>query len=148
MRGFSGKGGLACFRKNIICFPQELLELQQLQELISNLSPHDLVDVAVQEPGSETPILRRARILSREDFGFFVDVPGHSSRLAVKRNQIRRRVVLPWKPSDLRDYLIIFRRRNVLKDEYVEDLRTRRVFVKNLLPVSYTHLTLPTILLV
>ena len=89
----------------------------------------------MKEPGSDTPILRRGRILSREDFGFFVDVPGYSSHLAVKRNQIRRRVVLPWKPSDLRDYLVIFRRRNALKDEDVEDLRARRVFVKNLLQI-------------
>ena len=102
---------------------------------MSNLSPHDLVDVALHEPGSETPVLRRARILDRLDSGFLVDVPGHSSKLTVTRDQIRRRVVLPWKPSDLRDYLIIFRRRNASKEEYVEDLRTRRVFVKNLLQI-------------
>ena len=51
------------------------------------------------------------------------------------RDQIRRRVVLPWKPSDLRDYLAIFRRRNASKDEYVEDLRTRRAFIKSLLQI-------------
>ena len=102
---------------------------------MSNLSPHDLVDVALHEPGSETPVLRRARILDRLDSGFLVDVPGHSSKLTVARDQIRRRVVFPWKPSDLRDYLIIFRRRNASKEEYVEDLRTRRVFVKNLLQI-------------
>ena len=124
MRGFSGKSGLSCFRKNIICFPQELLELQQLQELMSNLSPNDAVDVAIQEPGADTPVLRRARILDRLQSGFLVDVPGHSSCLSVTREQIRRRVVLPWKPADLRDYLVIFRRRNASKNDYVEDLRT------------------------
>ena len=135
MRGFSGKSGLSCFRKNIICFPQELLELQQLQELMSNLSPNDAVDVAIKEPGADTPVLRRARILDRLHSGFLVDVPGHSSRLSVSREQIRRRVVLPWKPADLRDYLVIFRRRNASKDDYVEDLRTRRAFIKNLLQI-------------
>ena len=51
----------------------------------------------------------------------------------MQRHQITRRVRLPWKPRDLRDYLIIFRRRNATKDEYVEDLRARRAFVQNLM---------------
>ena len=40
--------------------------------------------------------------------------------------QIRQRVVLPWKPSALREYFIVFRRRKHQKEEYVEDLRVRR----------------------
>ena len=102
---------------------------------MSNLSPNDAVDVAIQEPGADTPVLRRARILDRLHSGFLVDVPGHSSRLSVSREQIRRRVVLPWKPADLHDYLVILRRRNASKDDYVEDLRTRRAFMKNLLQI-------------
>ena len=35
LRGFRGKEGLSCYRKNIISFPQELLELRQLQESVS-----------------------------------------------------------------------------------------------------------------
>ena len=28
LRGFSGKGGVSSYRENIICFPQELLEIK------------------------------------------------------------------------------------------------------------------------
>ena len=44
-------------------------------------------------------------------------------------NQIHSRVVLPWKPSELSNALIVLRRRRKLTDEYVEDLRVRRNFV-------------------
>ena len=70
MRGFRGKPGLACYRKNIICFPQELLELRQLHEFFSRLAPHDVVTVTVPEPNSEAIIHRRARLLERTADGF------------------------------------------------------------------------------
>ena len=55
--------------------------------------------------------------------------------LEIQTACISRRVQLPWKPADLRDYLIIFRRRNAEKDEYIEDLKVRRAFVENLLQI-------------
>ena len=56
--------------KNIICFPQELLEVKQLQEFFSNVAPHDVVNVALTETGSELPLLRRARLLEHVENGF------------------------------------------------------------------------------
>ena len=76
---------------------------------------------------------RRARLLERTDAGFLAEPEGFDTPQEVQRHQITRRVRLPWKPRDLRDYLIIFRRRNATKDEYVEDLRARRAFVQNLM---------------
>ena len=46
---------------------------------------------------------------------------------------VQQRVVLPWKPSDLRDYFIVFRRRIRDTDEYLEDLRVRRALVSRIL---------------
>ena len=43
---------------------------------------------------------------------------------------IRQRFTLPWKPTDLHDYLIIFTRAHPTRpDEFVEDLRCRRNLV-------------------
>ena len=71
--------------------------------------------------------------MERTDDGFLAKFEGETSLRPVEYSQIRERISLPWKPSDLRDYLIIFRRRNATKEEYVEDLRTRRAFVQNLM---------------
>ena len=133
MRGFSGKPGVSCYRKNIICFPQELLELQQLHEFFTNVAPRDVVNVTLTDVTSDAPMTRRARLLERTDAGFLAELEGFDTPQEVQRHQITRRVRLPWKPRDLRDYLIIFRRRNATKDEYVEDLRARRAFVQNLM---------------
>ena len=38
-----------------------------------------------------------------------------------------QRVQLSWKPSDLRDFLVIFRRRNAGKEECIEDPKGRVV---------------------
>ena len=80
-----------------------------------------------------TVLERRARLLERTDDGFVADVDGFTKPQLIPRQRIRARVVLPWKPSDLRDHLFIFRRRNAEEDEYVDDLRARRSFVRNLL---------------
>ena len=133
MRGFSGKPGVSCYRKNIICFPQELLELQQLHEFFTNVAPLDVVNVTLTDVTSDARMTRRARLLERTDAGFLAEVEGFNTPQEVQRHQITRRVRLPWKPRDLRDYLIIFRRRNATKNEYVEDLRARRAFVQNLM---------------
>ena len=132
MRGFSGKQGLACYRKNIICFPQELLELRQLHEFFSKVAPLDVVTVILKDR-SNLPIQRRARLLQRTDTGFLANVDGYEQPLEIAHEQIRQRIRLPWKPCDLRDHLVIFRRRNARKEEYVEDSRTRRHFVQTLM---------------
>ena len=103
--------------KNIICFPQELLEVKQLQEFFSNVAPHDVVNVALNESGSELPLLRRARLLERVENVFLAQIEGFDAPQVVDQQQLRQRVSLPWKPKDLRDHLIIFRRRNATKEE-------------------------------
>ena len=96
-------------------------------------SSHDVVNVVLPEPSSEVPLLRRARLLERVENGFLAQIEGLDAPQRVDLEQIRQRVSLPWKPKDLRDHLIFFRRRNATKEEYVEDLRTRRTFVQNLM---------------
>ncbi len=81
------------------------------------------------EDSSQAPLLRRARVVRRNETGCLVLLFGETTPQEVSRAQIRRRVSLPWKPSDLRDYLIVFRRHNASKDGCVQDSRTRRVFV-------------------
>ena len=51
----------------------------------------------------------------------------------VPLERVKQRVVLPWKPEDLRDNLIILRRRNARRGDYVEDLRVRRGMLRRIL---------------
>ena len=97
------------------------------------------MNVALNETGSELPLLRRARLLERIENGFLAQIEGFDAPQVVDQQQLRQRVSLPWKPKDLRDHLIIFRRRNATKEEYVEDLRTRRSFVQNLMQLLTTE---------
>jgi hypothetical protein len=77
---------------------------------------------------------RRARLLGPvAGGGFLAEVAGEPAPRVVARADIAQRVRLPWRPSDLRDYLIVFRRRDADRQLYVEDLRVRRRFVVGLL---------------
>ena len=51
----------------------------------------------------------------------------------VCKDAVSKRVVLPWRPEDLRDNLLIFRRRRGREEDYVDDLKVRRVLVQRLL---------------
>ena len=51
----------------------------------------------------------------------------------MKCTEITQRVKLPWKPAELHDYFITFRRRDAEKDDYIEDLRVRRNFITGIL---------------
>ena len=81
----------------------------------------------------------RARLVSRTDDGWLADFGDAGELVEILTSAITRRVQLPWEPSDLRNYLIIFRRRNADKDEYIEDLKVRRALIKELLQIL-THL--------
>ena len=104
-----------------------------MHEFLSNLALQDVVNVSLADETSGAPLLRRARLIERTDTGFLAQVDGYESLQPVEHAHITQRVCLPWKPRDLRDYFIVFRRRNASKEEYVEDLRTRRAFVQNLM---------------
>ena len=67
-----------------------------------------MVTVTVPEPNSEVIVQRRARLLERTADGFLAEIDGSTTPQPVTRAQISKRVRLPWKPSDLRDYLVIF----------------------------------------
>ena len=45
---------------------------------------------------------------------------------------------LPWKPTDVRDYFIVFRRRDAESDTYVEDIKVRRHLVQGALRLLTT----------
>ena len=76
-------------------FPQELLEVKQLQEFFPNVAPHDVVNVALTEPNSDLPILRRPRLLERLENGFLAQIEGYDEPQVVDREQLRQRVTLP-----------------------------------------------------
>ena len=65
--------------------------------------------------------------------GILVRFPDDGGELLVQREDIQQRVTLPWKPRDLSDYFVIFRRKHNRHDEYVGDLRVRRQFIKRIL---------------
>ena len=136
LRGARGRSvGLTSFRKNIISFPQELDDLRTLRCFWTSLEVGDIVNVARGE--SRGPP-HRARVLELGGANVYVQFStGESSW--VDLSSIHQRIRLPWKPSDLRNQLLIFRRRDTLKDCYIADLRVRRNLVCRLL----TLLTLP-----
>ena len=73
--------------------------------------------------------------MRRTDDGWLVHFGDGADLVEVDMSSITRRVQLPWKPSDLRNHLIIFRRRNADKDEYIEDLKVRRPLIEQLLQI-------------
>ena len=64
----------------------------------------------------------RGRAIKIQDAGILVRVHWESEDRLVGSKDVNARVTLPWKPHDLSHALIILRRRNRLKDEYIEDL--------------------------
>ena len=136
MRGGPGRA-LPAFHKNIICFPQEVAELRNLRHYFSSLRENDVVNVRVPGEGNRAAdaegVLRRARVVGMAPKGVRVRVDGMESELEVDMKNVEQRVVLPWRPKDLSDHLIIFRRRHGRKEEYVDDLRVRRKLVSRIL---------------
>ena len=126
--------GLARFRKNIIAFPQELQEVKQMFHFLTNLNIGDLVNVALPDK-DRGEVIFAARIEDFTDDGFQIRIASEPEPRQVSFVQVRQRIRLPWRPVDLRNNLIILRRRNGDKDEYVEDLRVRRHFVQGILEI-------------
>ena len=125
-----GSSGMTGFRTNIIAFPQDALELKALEHFWSNLQVHDIVNVRLPE---DKTVPRRARVLRLDSAGIWVQVPETGETRTVQKADIEQRVRLPWKPCDLSDQFIVFRRRLGRGEEYVEDLRVRRNVVKRIL---------------
>jgi len=133
-RGFRNVGkGMPGFHKNIISFPQDLTELKHLKHFFSNLQTNDVVNVRLRAETGEEIRLTKARVVSLERDGVRVEIDGSTETHLVSADDVEQRVCLPWKPKDLADHLIIFRRRQGRTDEYVDDLRVRRNFVYELL---------------
>ena len=125
--------GLSNFRKNIISFPQDLLELKQFHSFLSNIKIHDVVNVTIKHPETGDLHHHRARVKELQAEGLLVDVDGEDKPIAVKFTDVTQRLKLPWKPEALYDYFIVFRRRDGQKNEYIEDLRVRKHFVTGIL---------------
>ena len=106
--------------------------MKQMLFFLAHLSVGDIVNVDV---GGRC---RRARIRDFTDDGFMVELDAEFEQREVFFQQVRRRIVLPWQPRDLHNHLIILRRRNGKKDDYVEDLRVRRALLQRLLSL-YLH---------
>ena len=101
---------------------------------LTNLNIGDLVNVALPDKDCGEVIFA-ARIQDFTDDGFQIRIASEPEPRQVSFVQVRQRIRLPWRPVDLRNNLIILRRRNGDKDEYVEDLRVRRHFVQGILEI-------------
>ena len=99
----------------------------------TNICNNDIVNI--RQPGleGEAEKLCRARVLGHEPEGIRVVSEDSCDSYVVPLEAVVQRVVLPWKPRDLADYFVIFRRRSGHEDEYVQDLRVRRNLVKEIL---------------
>ena len=115
------KSGISRFRKNNICFPQRVSELQQHAAFLSKLEIDDIVNVP-RDAASEdhrTVDVVRARVQEITQRGIIVRVHGEPNTRTIHRAQIQAIVTLPWKPLYLSHALIVLRRRNRLSDEYI-----------------------------
>ena len=101
---------------------------------LTNLDIGDLVNVALPDKDCGEVIFG-AQIEDFTDDGFQICIASEPEPRQVSFVQVRQRIRLPWRPVDLRNNLIILRRRNGDKDEYVEDLRVRRHFVQGILEI-------------
>ncbi len=135
LRSSRGKGRpMPAFRKNCIAFPQEQSELEQLRNFVMGLSVGDVVNVALPEDWyAELDKEVRGVIREINAQGFLVWLDDYEQTKLIKPDCIRRRITLPWRPSDLKENLLIFRRRVGKSDEYVEDLRVRRDLLKRMI---------------
>jgi hypothetical protein len=130
--------GMSAFRTNIIAFPQEALELNKLEHYWSCLKVHDIVNVRLTSPTGERLPPQRARVLALEAGGVRICLGDSAEEHLVQTRQIEQRVCLPWQPTDLKDYFIVFRRKHGRDEEYVEDLRVRRSVIKRILRLLTT----------
>ncbi len=99
----------------------------------------DIVNVLVSDPTTKQTLPHRAKLLDIGEDGFKVQLDDCEEPRIVNLEDIQQRVRLPWHPRDLRDYLIVFRRRNASKEDYVEDLQVRRDLIKRLLKLFTTE---------
>ena len=79
----------------------------------------------------------RAAVVELSPLSVHVKYPDSDDLHEVPIDDIEQRLLLPWSPRDLRDDLIVYRRRDVRKDEYVEDFRVRRNLIKCLLRLFF-----------
>ena len=103
---------------------------------MSNVTPGDIVNVRIAATPDEPVRVHRARVrkinASDEAWDLRVELPNGDER-EVQWKDIEQRLKLPWRPESLRDHLIILRRRDCRREDYVEDLRVRRNMIKRLL---------------
>ena len=69
--------GVTGYSKNIISFPQDLTELRQHQNYISNLQKHDIVNVLMWKADDRPQEPHRARIVKLLGEKVIVDIDGH-----------------------------------------------------------------------
>ena len=137
--------GIPAFHKNIISFPQDINDMKNLAHFFSTLATNDIINVRVSAPdGSEGETcprtVRRARVLQLEATGVRVVIENDDvESRTVPLEDIERRVQVPWKPRDLAENLVVFRRRIGRTDEYIEDLRVRRNFIRRILTLLTTR---------
>ena len=108
--------------------------MNKLRHYWSSLEAHDIVNVKLMDAdGNMSAESQRARVVALESTGIRIRLGDSNEEHLVQKEQVQQRVTLPWKPRDLADYFIIFRRKHGREEEYVEDLRVRRNVIKRIL---------------
>ena len=95
--------GLSGFRKNIISFPQDAVELKNLRTFWTNLTVGDIVNVSQAEGPP-----RRASIKQLTPESLQVQYAEEENTTAVHFDDIQQRLLLPWNPRDFQDNFILF----------------------------------------
>ena len=104
--------------------------------IVRNLRRGDVVNIQF----ANEAVPSRALITDIFADGVEVTYAQSNSMQRVPLEVVHQRVVLPWKPSDLCDYFIVFCRRIRDTEEYLEDLRVRRALVSRILQL-HAHLS-------
>ena len=81
------------------------------------MQANDVVNVRIRAETGEEARLTKARVVRLEREGVRVEIDGSTETHLVSADDVEQRVCLPWKPKDLADHLIIFRRRHGRTDE-------------------------------
>ena len=137
--------GVSMFRKNIISFPQELNELKHMEAFLSNITRGDIVNVRLSLSSTDPCLVHRARVVNIEqdnDAGPLLIEMSNGEHRRVQWRDVEQRLKLPWKPESLRDYLIVLRRRDCRREDYVEDLKVRRKYDQAVVEIAHTEGTL------
>ena len=114
--------------------------MKTLHQFFDTLVINDVVNVVMDMDETTGRLAERcARLMERRaEGGWLARVDGEDELVHVTTQTITKRVKLPWKPTDVRDYFIVLHCRDAEKDTYIEDIKVRRHLVQGALRLLTT----------